>query len=73
MDELKRVELFNGRAAMLGKVIGVIVNERTGIGIAHWFGLGAPSRYLHRCGGLEPIAAAAGRGAGLRAQAPKGV
>ena len=73
MDQRKRVEVFNGRAALPGKGIGVFLNDLTGIGTAHWFGLGAPSRCLHRSGGPGPIAAAAGRGAGLRAQAPKGV
>jgi hypothetical protein len=41
MDQLKRVELFNGRAAMLGIVISVIVEGLTGFGIAHQIGLGA--------------------------------
>jgi hypothetical protein len=41
MDQLKRVELFNGRAAMIGLVIGVIVEGLTGFGIAHQIGLGA--------------------------------
>ena len=41
MDQLKRVELFNGRAAMLGIVIGVIVEGLTRFGIAHQIGLGA--------------------------------
>lgn len=41
MDQLKRVELFNGRAAMLGIVIGIIVEGLTGFGIAHQIGLGA--------------------------------
>jgi len=41
MDQLQRVELFNGRAAMLGIVIGVIVEGLTGFGIAHQIGLGA--------------------------------
>jgi hypothetical protein len=39
MDQLKRVELFNGRAAMLGLLIGVIVEGLTGFGIAHQIGL----------------------------------
>ncbi|MFO8237210.1 MAG: chlorophyll a/b-binding protein, partial [Prochlorococcaceae cyanobacterium] len=30
MDQLKRAELFNGRAAMLGLVIGVVVEGLTG-------------------------------------------
>jgi hypothetical protein len=40
MDQLRRAELFNGRAAMLGLVIGVIVEGLTGFGIAHQIGLG---------------------------------
>jgi hypothetical protein len=40
-DQLKRVELLNGRAAMVGLVIGVIVEGLTGFGIAHQIGLGA--------------------------------
>jgi hypothetical protein len=34
MEQLKRVELFNGRAAMLGLVIGVLTEAITGSGIA---------------------------------------
>jgi hypothetical protein len=41
MDQLKRVELFNGRAAMLGIVIGIVTEAITGSGIAHQIGLGA--------------------------------
>ena len=41
MEQLKRVELFNGRAAMLGIVIGIITEGLTGSGIAHQIGLGA--------------------------------
>lgn len=41
MDQLKSVELFNDRAAMLGLLIGVIVERLTGFGIAHQLGLGA--------------------------------
>ena len=41
MEQLKRVELFNGRAAMLGIVIGIITEGLTGFGIAHQIGLGA--------------------------------
>lgn len=41
LDQLKRVERFNGRAAMLGIVIGMIVEGRTGFGIAHQIGLDA--------------------------------
>ena len=35
------MELFNGEAAMLGLVIGVITEGLTGAGIAHQIGLGA--------------------------------
>jgi hypothetical protein len=41
MDQLKRAELFNGRAAMLGIVIGIVTEAITGSGIAHQIGLGA--------------------------------
>jgi len=41
LEQLKRVERLNGRAAMLGIVIGVIVEGLTGFGIAHQIGLGA--------------------------------
>jgi hypothetical protein len=41
MEQLKRVELFNGRAAMLGIVIGMVTEAITGSGIAHQIGLGA--------------------------------
>jgi hypothetical protein len=40
MEQLKRAELFNGRAAMLGLVIGIVVEGLTGAGIAHQIGLG---------------------------------
>jgi hypothetical protein len=40
-DQLKRVELFNGRAAMVGLVIGILTEAITGSGIAHQIGLGA--------------------------------
>jgi hypothetical protein len=39
--QLKRAELFNGRAAMLGIVIGIVMEGLTGFGIAHQIGLGA--------------------------------
>ena len=39
-DQLKKVELFNGRAAMLGFVIGVITEGLTGQAILHQIGLG---------------------------------
>ncbi|WP_411870793.1 chlorophyll a/b-binding protein [Vulcanococcus limneticus] len=38
-EQLKRVELFNGRAAMLGFVIGVLTEAITGQGILHQIGL----------------------------------
>jgi hypothetical protein len=41
LDQLRRAELFNGRAAMLGIVIGIVVEGLTGAGIAHQIGLGA--------------------------------
>ena len=41
MDQLKSAQLFNGRAAMLGLLIGVIVEGLTGFRIAHQLGLGA--------------------------------
>ena len=39
-EQLERVERFNGRAAMLGLVIGVITEAITGQGIIHQIGLG---------------------------------
>ena len=41
MDQLRRAELFNGRAAMIGIVIGILTEAITGAGIAHQIGLGA--------------------------------
>ena len=40
MEQLKDVERFNGRAAMLGFVIGVITEGLTGQGIIHQTSLG---------------------------------
>jgi len=40
MEQLKRAERFNGRAAMLGIVIGIVTEGLTGAGIAHQIGLG---------------------------------
>ena len=39
-EQLERVERFNGRAAMLGFVIGVLTEAITGQGIIHQIGLG---------------------------------
>ena len=41
VQQLQRVERFNGRAAMLGIVIGIVVEGITGFGIVHQIGLGA--------------------------------
>jgi hypothetical protein len=41
MEQLKQVELFNGRAAMVGIVTGIVVEGLTCFGIAHQIGLGA--------------------------------
>lgn len=41
VQQLQRVERFNGRAAMLGIAIGIVVEGLTGFGIAHQIGLGA--------------------------------
>jgi hypothetical protein len=40
LQQLKAAELFNGRAAMLGIVIGILTEAITGAGIAHQIGLG---------------------------------
>lgn len=40
-EQLRNAELFNGRAAMLGFVIGVLTEALTGQGILHQIGLGA--------------------------------
>ncbi|MCT0225479.1 chlorophyll a/b-binding protein [Synechococcus sp. CS-1328] len=40
VEQLKKVELFNGRAAMLGLLIGVVVEGLTGFSILHQIGLG---------------------------------
>ncbi len=39
-EQLSKVERFNGRAAMLGFVIGVLTEALTGQGIIHQIGLG---------------------------------
>ena len=39
-EQLAKVERFNGRAAMLGFVIGVVTEGLTGQGILHQIGLG---------------------------------
>jgi hypothetical protein len=40
-EQLRNVELINGRAAMIGIVIGVVVEGLTGFGILHQIGLGS--------------------------------
>ena len=40
MEQLKKAERFNGRAAMLGIVIGIITEGLSGAGILHQIGLG---------------------------------
>jgi hypothetical protein len=40
-EQLRSAELFNGRAAMLGFVIGVLTEALTGQGILHQIGMGA--------------------------------
>ena len=40
MEQLKKAERFNGRAAMVGIVIGIITEGLTGAGIVHQIGLG---------------------------------
>ena len=49
MEQLKRAELFNGRAAMLGIVIGILSEVITGSGIAHQIGLGAQADGYAAC------------------------
>jgi hypothetical protein len=39
-EQLKRAERFNGRAAMLGFAIGLVVEAFSGLGILHQIGLG---------------------------------
>jgi hypothetical protein len=39
-EQLKRAERFNGRAAMLGFAIGLLVEAFSGLGILHQIGLG---------------------------------
>jgi hypothetical protein len=39
-EQLQAAERFNGRAAMLGFVIGVLTEALTGQGILHQIGLG---------------------------------
>jgi len=39
-EQLTRAERFNGRAAMLGFVIGILTEALTGQGIIHQIGLG---------------------------------
>ena len=40
-EQLKQAERFNGRAAMLGFAIGLLVEAFTGFGIRHQIGLGS--------------------------------
>jgi hypothetical protein len=48
LEQLKRAERFNGRAAMLGIVIGIVTEAITGSGIAHQIGLGPSASDLDR-------------------------
>jgi hypothetical protein len=41
LDQFKAAELFNGRAAMVGILIGMLTEAITGAGIVHQIGLGA--------------------------------
>jgi len=41
LEQLRTAEMFNGRAAMIGIVIGVVVEGLTGFGILHQIGLGS--------------------------------
>ena len=40
-EQLRHAERFNGRAAMLGFLIGLLTEALTGQGILHQIGLGA--------------------------------
>ena len=40
-EQLRQAERFNGRAAMLGFAIGLLVEAFTGFGILHQIGLGS--------------------------------
>ena len=40
-EQLKKAELLNGRAAMIGIVYVIIMEGLTGFGVAHQIGLGA--------------------------------
>jgi len=40
LEQLRQAERFNGRAAMLGIMIGIVTEGLTGAGIAHQIGLG---------------------------------
>ena len=48
-EQLKRVELLNGRAAMIGIVAGIVVEGLTGFGIAHQIGLGSVADGFATC------------------------
>ena len=62
LAQLKRAELFNGRAAMLGIVIGILTEAITGSGIAHQIGTIFDSKTNCPTAPLNPAGAFPGSG-----------